>query len=403
MFWKRYKTYRFAGRYFFAIGITVLALWLQRVLKSDSHFNILLFLYPAGFFSVWFGGTGAGILSVILGSLGAIYWTVYSHDYSIDSLNHRFLELTGFILSGFLFGILIGLEKRARKKAQIAVRDLKSTALKLEDRERELSSALRSRDDFFSIASHELKTPVTALKLQVQLFQRDLQKTISSELTTKATKALSVMDNQITRLTNLVESLLDVTRISQGSLKLDLEMVDLAEMVRDICDRYSGLLKEALCKVKITSRGLAQVRCDRFRMEQVFINLLTNAAKYAPGTEIKLDLVRKRDFLEFSIKDEGPGISISHQEQIFTPFRRGTSLEKGIPGMGLGLFIVRQIIQSHGGEIQCESAPGKGTCFKLMLPLSAASSQTYCSLSFDALTTNQVSYLHRNFANSFSD
>jgi signal transduction histidine kinase len=116
-----------------------------------------------------------------------------------------------------------------------------------------------------------------------------------------------------------------------------------------------------------------------------------------------LDLVRKRDFLEFSIKDEGPGISISHQEQIFTPFRRGTSLEKGIPGMGLGLFIVRQIIQSHGGEIQCESAPGKGTCFKLMLPLSAASSQTYCSLSFDALTTNQVSYLHRNFANSFSD
>lgn len=211
------------------------------------------------------------------------------------------------------------------------------------------------------------------------------------------------MDNQISRLTNLVESLLDVTRIAQGSLKLDLELVDLREMAQDVTDRYSGLLKEALCGVKITSKGSALLKCDRFRMEQVFINLLTNAAKYAPGTEIKLAFVRNKESLAFSIKDEGPGIPRCAQEQIFTPFRRGVHSENGIPGMGLGLFIVRQIVHSHGGEIDCDSGPGKGTRFTIKLPLQIDAEQTYYSFNFEEPPIQSLSNLHRNLVFSFSD
>lgn len=229
-------------------------------------------------------------------------------------------------------------------------------------------SAIRARDEFVSIASHELKTPITSLKMQLQMMLRGVN--IEKNLTPspeKLLKALTSSTKQIDRLTVLIEDLLDVTRIETGKLNYKFEQVDLSAMVKEIMDRYSEEAKYAKTEFRQILQENVICYCDRYRIEQVFINLLSNAIKYGSNNPIEVTVSSEPGRVYIIVKDQGMGIAKEMQGKIFERFERAIS-STNISGLGLGLYITKQIIDAHQGSIEVESELKVGSTFKVCLP-----------------------------------
>ncbi len=229
-------------------------------------------------------------------------------------------------------------------------------------------SAIRARDEFVSIASHELKTPITSLKMQLQMMLRGINveknQVPSPE---KLLKALTSSTKQIDRLTVLIEDLLDVTRIETGKLTYKFEKVDLSLMVKEIMDRYSEEAKYAKTEFIQNLDDNVISFCDRYRIEQVFINLLSNAIKYGSNNPIEVTVTSEPGKAYIIVKDQGMGIAKEMQGKIFERFERAIS-STNISGLGLGLYITKQIIDAHQGSIEVISDLKAGSTFKVTLP-----------------------------------
>lgn len=228
--------------------------------------------------------------------------------------------------------------------------------------------AIQARDEFLSIASHELKTPLTPLKLQMQILARQLKNGQTNVSPEKLIKILENSDNQLNRLSRLIEDLLDVSRITSGKLRLNLETFDLKNILEEVMTQYGLQLKDALSQIEIDAEPNVNCLVDSMRIEQVIINLLTNAIKYAPGKPIKITLQKSGQMAKIAIKDQGPGIAEENQERIFKRFERVKATDN-IGGLGLGLYISHQIVEAHQGKIYVESEQGKGSNFVIELPL----------------------------------
>ena len=229
-------------------------------------------------------------------------------------------------------------------------------------------SAIQARDEFVSIASHELKTPITSLKMQIQMMLRGInvekQQTPSPE---KLFKALTSSSNQIDRLTVLIEDLLDVTRIETGKLTYKFEKVDLSLIVKEIMERFSEEAKYANIEFKVHLEEEVITFCDRYRIEQVLVNLLSNAIKYGSNNLIEVSVYKENGMAIIIVKDNGMGIAKEMQSKIFERFERAIS-STNISGLGLGLYITKQIIDAHQGTIEVESELNHGSTFKVCLP-----------------------------------
>jgi len=242
-------------------------------------------------------------------------------------------------------------------------------ALKIaEEKEKNLEEALVTRDQFLSIASHELKTPLTSLKLQAQLNLRSLNLNRPYPPEKQIAMARETSD-LVGRLTRLIDDMLDVSRIKTGKLKLDKASYDLADIVREAVLRMSVLFEAAgqeLPKIRVTEKILGD--WDRFRLEQVVGNLLTNAIRYGLGKPIEIDIKKQDNIAILSVKDFGYGIEEQDISRIFGRFERAIKSSE-VSGLGLGLFISKEIVESHGGEIWAESEYGNGSVFFVKLPL----------------------------------
>jgi signal transduction histidine kinase len=239
--------------------------------------------------------------------------------------------------------------------------------LRLSEARESLRQALALRDEFLLIASHELKTPLTPLVLNAQLLSRSLREApVSSVPRLQALKMAANLEHQARRLGMLVDRLLDGARISSGQLELHRERLDAAELTEDVLDRYSNLLRDAGCRLVRRIEKPLPARLDRVRFEQVLVNLLGNAAKYAPNSAVRVTLCRKEGALELRIADDGRGIASTDLGRIFERFERVA--RPGCGGLGLGLYISRQIVEAHGGAIRAESEPGRGAVFTVTLP-----------------------------------
>lgn len=234
--------------------------------------------------------------------------------------------------------------------------------------ERELAKAVNLRDEFLSIASHELKTPITSLKLQVQLLRHTLGTIGSTEAVARIGKAVDMSERQIAKLTELVQDLLDVSRLSAGRLTLTYQTVELGTLVRDVVERLSGLARVAGSTVDLRIQENVAGNWDHLRIEQVVVNLLTNAIKYGLGKPIVISVTKRGGGARISVRDQGIGIAKDQVGRIFDRFARAVSAEH-FGGLGLGLYIAREIIKAHGGRICVESEPGAGAEFIAELPL----------------------------------
>jgi signal transduction histidine kinase len=220
------------------------------------------------------------------------------------------------------------------------------------------------------VASHELHTPLTPLRLHLQTLRRSLAASgdgVSAGLLPKVDKALG----QVTRLSLLVDDLLDVSRLTAGRLRLQLEEVDLVELTRDLAERFTEQARTAGCDLVLTTEGSTVGHWDRMRLEQVLTNLITNALKYGVGKPVELHVASSGGQARWSIRDQGIGISPEDLERIFGRFERAVSTRQ-YGGLGLGLYISREIVRAHGGDIRVESQPGQGACFTAELPLEPA-------------------------------
>jgi signal transduction histidine kinase/transcriptional regulator with GAF, ATPase, and Fis domain len=227
---------------------------------------------------------------------------------------------------------------------------------------RELQAAVGARDEFLSVASHELKTPLTSLKLQHELLERCL-----GTGTPGALSRLTAARRQVSRLASLVESLLDVSRIRTGHLRLEPSDVDLTELAAEALERMRGVLTQAGCAVTLETPGPVRGRWDPLRLDQVIVNLLSNAAKYGAGKPVHMGVEPCAAGARLWVRDEGIGISPEALGRIFGRFERAVS-ERNYGGMGLGLYISQQIIQAMSGRIHVTSTPGAGSTFVVELP-----------------------------------
>lgn len=241
---------------------------------------------------------------------------------------------------------------------------------KIEETEAYLQKALKSRDEFLSICSHELKTPLTSLKMQIQITNRIREKKGDSVAFSQENmeKFIGHADRSVERIIHLVNDMLDISRVATGRLSLKLEKVDLGLLVADISERLKAMLELAGCELRIETTKNVVGLWDKFRIEQVITNLLTNAAKYAPEKPVLISVMKDGPYAVFRIKDNGPGIPEDAQKRIFERFERAID-HSAISGLGLGLYISKEIVELHHGTISVESGPGEGSTFSVRLPV----------------------------------
>jgi signal transduction histidine kinase/CheY-like chemotaxis protein len=238
--------------------------------------------------------------------------------------------------------------------------------------EADLKTAVRTREDFLAVASHELLTPLTALRFEVANAIRSWNRAeAASAPRDHALDYLRTMERSIGRLTRLSNYLLDVSRIEAGKLLLERSTFDLAELAQEVVLRYRDELRAAGCTATVVADG-AVVGCwDKTRLDQTVTNLLTNAIKYAPGKAIDLEVKKKGQSASLVVRDHGDGIAPERRERIFRKFERSAEPSDG-QGFGLGLWIVHQIVSRHGGTVEAVSESGVGTTFSIVLPLETA-------------------------------
>lgn len=234
-------------------------------------------------------------------------------------------------------------------------------------RQKEVS--LKVRDQFLSIASHELKTPITALKLQVQMRKRLLSRGDDSVYSPpKVGSLIETTEHQVERLSRLVDDMLDISRIENGKLSLYYEEVDLGELVTKTFNSLADEFKNANCPAQLNVSKGVRGRWDKHRIEQVVINIFTNAIKYGASCKIDINVFSHENEAIFSVQDQGVGIAPDDQVRVFQRFERAIT-EENISGLGLGLFITKEIIEAQGGSIKLDSELGKGSTFTVKLPL----------------------------------
>lgn len=228
----------------------------------------------------------------------------------------------------------------------------------------EASQALKRRDEFLSLASHELKTPITSLLLQAQMLLRNPSQASQDQLE----KLGLFLERQLLRINELVEEMLDTSRIDLSKLSLRLEKHDLSELTREVCLRLRSQFTRPGSELKLEiSDGVTGI-FDSHRVEQVITNLLTNALKYAPGTEVRVGVSKEGERMILWVHDAGPGVAPQDHERIFGRFERG--VDPGpISGLGIGLYIVKAIVTAHGGVIYLDGKAAKGARFVVELPV----------------------------------
>ncbi|WP_437578786.1 sensor histidine kinase [Sorangium sp. So ce887] len=245
---------------------------------------------------------------------------------------------------------------------------------------REAQHAVCVRDDFLSVASHELRTPVTSLRLGLQALLRRSGHAPEDRLG----RALHRMDRQVQRLTRLIDDLLDVSQLHTGRLELHVEPVDLGEVVDEVVERLGERVAQSGSLVSVRAEPSVVGSWDRSRLEQVVSNLLDNALKFGAGKPIEITVARKDGTAELVVQDQGIGIPAGRLPYVFERFERAVS-SRHFGGLGLGLHVVKSIVEALGGAARVDSRPGEGARFTVELPCEPPAASRTAPASLDGL------------------
>lgn len=356
-------------RYSVAILFTLFALLfkmlLQELTNRDNPTQApFITFYLTVTLSAVYGGTGAGLVATFLSVILANFFffsPLYIFGFSgIQQVINSLL----FVTNGIIISLICGwLRKELGKRQKIAQENARLY--------QEAQTALAARNEFLSVAAHELKTPITSMKGFAQLLQSQLNK--STETNSKLTnRALHHIEEQSNKLTKLINRLLDISRLESGKLVLEKEPTDLVSLL----ERTLDIIRQTTNKHQFIIDNPTSLTAvvDPLRFEQVLINLLDNAVKYSPnGGKITLSLkLTGNNFVSLTLQDEGIGIAPEMRDKIFNPFFQAHNQTNNYTGLGLGLYISTQIINLHGGRIKANFPAQGGTCFEILVPANAS-------------------------------
>jgi signal transduction histidine kinase len=341
-------------RYGIAVLSFALAFGLTLLLWPIKEKGIFIIFLAAVILSTWYGGIKPGILTAVLSAIAGTYiflppsYSLFIEDFGTS------LRLIEFLLISALIIVLSGARRSAQQRAEAALA--------------EAERANRAKDDFLAMVSHDLRTPLGAILGWTRMLR---SKDCDEETTVRA---VEVIERNAQAQRRLIDDLLDVSRIVNGTLRLDLHPISLKEVVEQAVDsmRPTAEAKNVRIETKLDD---GQVLGDAGRLEQVIWNLLSNAIKFTPeGGHIRVHLDNLFTYLLLTVSDTGKGIEPGFLPYVFDRFRQDESAEKlRRRGLGLGLAIVRHLIELHNGTVQAESqGQGQGAIFMLRLPLLTA-------------------------------
>lgn len=316
---------------------------------------------------------------VFIGACGLTHfmevWNLWNADYWSSAWVKVITAIASVSTGVYLFKLrhpLVQVAEAAKLSEQRRL-DLETLTEDLEkrviERTKELTAAVKSRDQFLSIASHELKTPLTSLQIYTQLMHKKLKQQNNADLQhEKAIEFLNMVESQNRRLGRLIEDMLDVTNIEHGKLQLSKTSTNIRLVVEDFIERFKPQFGEK-SELIFDSSTDALVDIDVFRFDQVLHNLLSNANKYAPESPVIIKVEQSKGMAIVSVNDQGKGVAEKDLNKIFGRYERAAS-QNDPSGLGLGLYISKEIIEAHGGKIWVESNSSKGTTFFISIPLS---------------------------------
>lgn len=247
-------------------------------------------------------------------------------------------------------------------------KDLRDELEDLMRRNRALAESIQARDEFLSIASHELRTPLTALQLQLEITGTQIDPERNVLPTCEQLKrSFETALRQVATLARLLDDLLDLSRLRLGQFELSPAHCDLRQIVSETVEKFLPQLHAAGCPIQCDFRESVLGDWDKNRLEQVIGNLLSNVLKYAAGSPLEISVRQKGGSAEIFVRDQGPGIPKEMQDKVFERFARGPTSER-VGGLGIGLFLVKRLVEAHHGTIRLESEPGQGATFLIELP-----------------------------------
>jgi signal transduction histidine kinase len=231
----------------------------------------------------------------------------------------------------------------------------------------DLRGAVRSRDEFLSVASHELRTPITTLTLQIDALSRTLPQEVAPALQDNVSRRLEITRRQVDRLAALVATLIDVSRITSGRVQLSKQLADLVQVARLVVVRLADDAQRGGSSLRLQEDGAVWGNFDVSRVDQVLTNLISNAIRYGRGAPIVIGAMRDGARARFWVEDRGIGIPPEHQARIFLQYERAAP-STNYGGLGLGLWISRQIVEAMGGTITVRSEVDVGSVFTVEIP-----------------------------------
>jgi signal transduction histidine kinase len=261
--------------------------------------------------------------------------------------------------------------RRQMEALERSRREQQALLEKLNTAQTELERAVKMREDFMSMVAHELRTPLNTLFLEAQLRTMQLERgNIAAFTPEELRRMVSRDDRQIRSMVRLIDDMLDVSRIRSGTLSVRPVQTELSALLQRVVDDLSQQAAAAGSVIALDAPQPVEGWWDEFRIEQVIVNLLTNALRYGSGKPVEVSLRPTAEGAHIEVRDHGVGISAEDQQRIFRQFER-VGDGKSADGLGLGLYITRQLIEAHGGTIRVSSEPGHGSVFSLDLPHAA--------------------------------
>lgn len=325
---------------------------LMRGTEKTKHVPIV-FVTAAGMeLNYAFKGYGAGAVDVLYKPLDIN---------AVQSKANVFVEL-------FRHRVAFEQQVRALEESR---REQESLLCQLRSTQQELQHSLNMREEFMSLVAHEMRTPLNTLFMDVQVRRAQLAKNNLSAFTPENLhKTLARGERQLKSIIRLIEDMLDVSRIKNGKLSIHPGDANLSVLVKQVVEDLTPLAKESSSEFRLELEKDVTGHWDAFRIEQIIINLMTNAIRYGNGKPVHITLKREAESALIEVTDQGVGISEHEQKMIFEAFERGSGNEVKA-GLGLGLYISRKLAEAHGGQITVMSQKEMGSTFTLSLPLSS--------------------------------
>lgn len=346
--------------------LTILATWQLTAVTGTTSIYLLFLLSVVA--NSWFGGLKTGLIATIAGTIAAIFFFLIGNQ---ENLLAGAFDITLFTLTGVLVGFVIEKYKNTQEVVEYRKKN-KALQTRLEEMELEcnkMREEIRMRDEFLSIASHELKTPLTSMLLKIQMLLHNIRNVSLANFSVEnLLKQLETAEEQTKRLSRMINDLLNVSLITTGKLNLEPAHEDLTEIVKEVTSEFTEKMQKEGYEFKLDAAESIPMQLDKVRAAQVVTNLISNALRYGDGKPIEIKVKRFNSTAQIMVRDHGLGIDEDQHDKIFQLFERGEA-KNGIKGLGVGLYISNQIVKAHGGAIKVHSKPENGSTFTVELPI----------------------------------